>query len=92
MPRGGPPIRGLKLGGGGGTPPLTGGGGTPPLPGGIGGGGRFGGGTLGRVGGGMRAGGGGRAVLAGSTSLKLNCRKNSLVSCITKISLSTFFN
>jgi len=69
IPRPAPPIL-LKLGGGGGT----------PVPGGMGGGGRFGGGTLGRFGGGIRAGGGGRTFLAGSISLKLNCRKNSFVS------------
>ena len=57
-----------------------GGGGTPDMPGGLGGGGRLDGGALVLAGGGIRAGGGGRAPPLGSTSLKLNCRKNSLVS------------
>jgi hypothetical protein len=53
------------------------------VPGGMGGGGRLVGGRLGMAGGGIRLGGGGRGtVLAGSTSLKENCRKNSLVSCV----------
>ena len=56
------------------------GGGGTPATGGLGGGGRLDGGALCLAGGGISAGGGGRAPPLGSTSLKLNCRKNSLVS------------
>ena len=67
--------------GGGGTGLNAGGGGTPgPDDGGLGGGGRFEGGAGGRDG--TMAGGGAGPVLPprGSISLKLNWRKNSLVS------------
>lgn len=83
-PGGGPGgKRGLKLGGGGGTPPGPPGAIPTGVPGGIGGGGRLGGGTLGRPGtpGGRSAGGGADlAFFAGSTNLKENCKKNSFVS------------
>ena len=68
------------LGGGGGAGLKLGGGGTPPGPGGLGGGGKLDGGALDLAGGGINAGGGGRPPALGSTSLKLNWRKNSLVS------------
>jgi hypothetical protein len=56
------------------------------VPGGMGGGGRLVGGRLGMAGGGIRLGGGGRGtVFAGSTSLKENWRKNSLVSCVEAV-------